>query len=102
MYAPLTQIRTQIGGDIEVVFPGQALEPHQRRTGIDMQRLAVAAAEQVEINVVDRIFVRRAGCNAYYILGRDTQFGRDRVLRGCAIDRHSHFPAARAQYQIKK
>ena len=58
---PLAQVRTQVGGDVEIVLPGQALEPYQRRTGIDMQRLAVAAAEQVEVDVADRLLVRRAG-----------------------------------------
>ena len=67
-----------------------------------MQALAVAAAEQVEVDVADRLLVRRAGRKAKHIFGRNTQFGRDRTFRGCAIDRHSHFPAARAQQQIKK
>ena len=102
LYAPLAQVRTQVGGDVEIVLPGQALEPHQRRTGVKMQALAVAAAEQVEVDVADRLLVRRAGRKAKHIFGRNTQFGRDRTFRGCAIDRHSHFPAARAQQQIKK
>ena len=99
---PLAQVRTQVGSNVEIVLPGQALEPHQRRTGVKMQALAVAAAEQVEVDVADRLLVRRAGRKAKHIFGRNTQFGRDRTFRGCAIDRHSHFPAARAQQQIKK
>ena len=102
LYTPLAQVRTQVGSDVEIVLPGQALEPYQCRTGVKMQALAVAAAEQVEVDVADRLLVRRAGRKAKHIFGRNTQFGRDRTFRGCAIDRHSHFPAARAQQQIKK
>ena len=58
--------------------------------------------EAVMVDVADRLLVRRAGRKAKHIFGRNTQFGRDRTFRGCAIDRHSHFPAARAQQQIKK
>ena len=67
-----------IGNGIEGVRSRQALEAQVRRRGVD--RMRAAGAEEQQVDVGDRILVRRAG-DAVGILGRDADLDRDFLLR---------------------
>ena len=60
------EIRTQVGGDVEIVLPGQAREPHQRR---------------LELNLTQPYVAEKMGVTASTIL-RYENGSIDRVARG--------------------
>lgn len=96
-------IRMGICYNVERIVARHALEVQVRRRGVD--RMRAAGAEEQQVDVGDRILVRRAG-DAVGILGRDADLDRDgflrRTLRELFIDAAAQPAAEREECEYQK